>query len=212
MTQSTVALRSPATVMKLNRLGAFHQSRLSFMRVLLRRLYRQQWRVERTLWEVDDNGVGVAVYTAAGPQRSYSLIAFAHDLDPAKRSDRVIAEEWDATFTLFDGVPQRADIDRLAAQVPLQEAGRVSGSELSLSRANRSVRLFNYVRECLAAGRQPEQQELDNIGYLMRTTAVYGSGKCGACDRRFVAAREEFAEPFQTELLSVLMIRQFSTD
>ncbi len=207
-----VALRAPEKVMSLDRLGVLHQSRLSFMRVLLRRLHRQQWRFERTRWEVDQHGVGVAVYTATGPQRSYSLIAFANDLDPSKRSDRVIAEEWDATFTLFDGVPEQSDLDRLAGNVPKQEAGRISGSELSLSRANRSVRLFDYVRRCLADGRQPESHELDQVGYLMRTTAVYGSGKFGACDRRFIAERAEFAEPFQTELLSVLMIRAFSTD
>lgn len=205
-------LRPASTVMRLQRLGAFHQSRLSFMRVLLRRLHREQWQISRIRWDVDERGVGVGVYTATGPDRVYSLIAYANDLDPSKRSDRVIAEEWDATFTLFDGIPEQSDIDRLAQHVPLQEAGRISGSELSLSRANRSVRLFNYVRECLAGGTQPEMHELDSVGYLMRTTAVYGSGKFGACDRRFIADREEFAEPFQTELLSVLMIRAFSTD
>ena len=47
---------------------------------------------------------GVAVYSAIGPDHTYSLIAFANDLPPEKRSDRVIATEWDATFTLFDGV------------------------------------------------------------------------------------------------------------
>lgn len=198
--------------MRLARLGAFHQSRLSFMRVLLRRLHRENWQISRSHWEVDNHGVGVGVYTARGPQRTYSLIAFANDLDPSKRSDRVIAEEWDATFTLFDGVPTQQDINRLAGNVPLQEAGRVSGSELSLSRANRSVRLFNYVREKLAAGVQPDPAELDKVGYLMRTTAVYGSGKFGACDRRFLASREEFSAPFQTELLGVFMIRAFSTD
>ena len=198
--------------MRLARLGAFHQSRLSFMRVLLRRLHRENWQFSRSHWDVDNHGVGVGVYTARGPQRTYSLIAFANDLDPSKRSDRVIAEEWDATFTLFDGVPTQQDINRLAGNVPLQEAGRVSGSELSLSRANRSVRLFNYVREKLAAGVQPDPAELDKVGYLMRTTAVYGSGKFGACDRRFLASREEFSAPFQTELLGVFMIRAFSTD
>ena len=35
MTESG-ALRPPDTVMRLDRLGSFHQSRLSFMRVLLR--------------------------------------------------------------------------------------------------------------------------------------------------------------------------------
>lgn len=211
-TLTNVAKRPPSEVMRLARLGAMHQCRLSFMRVLLRRLQRDQWRIARTRWEFDEHGVGVAVYTASGPERCYSLIAFGNDLDPSKRSDRVIAEEWDATFTLFDGVPTTADIERLARHVPLQEAGRISATELSLSRANRSVRLFDYVRRCLADGLQPQKEELDRVGYLMRTTAVYGSGKFGACDRQMIADRVEFTEPFQTELLSVLMIRTFSTD
>ncbi len=198
--------------MRLSRLGSFHQTRLSFMRVLLRRLTADRWSFERSLWRVDQKGVGVAVYTATGPQRSYSLIAFGNDLDPSKRSDRVIAEEWDATFTLFDGTPTEADIERLKINVPKQEAGRIGKSELSLSRANRSVRLFDYVREQLSKGMQPEQSELDSVGYLMRTTAVYGSGKFGALDRRFICDREEFDAPFQNELMAVFMIRAFSTD
>ena len=210
--RSEPSLRDPQQVMKLARLGSFHQTRLSFMRVLLRRLVKDNWQFSRGHWLVDNSGVGVAVYTAKGPERSYSLVAFANNLDPAKRSDRVIAEEWDATFTLFDGVPTQDDIDRLSRNVPVQEAGRVSGSELSLSRANRSVRLFDYVRKKLANGEQPDPDELDKVGYLMRTTAVYGSGKFGAADRRFIADREEFAAPFQSELLSVFMIRAFSTD
>ena len=42
-----VALRSPDMVMRLERLGSFHQTRLSFMRVLLRRLDRDGWRLSR---------------------------------------------------------------------------------------------------------------------------------------------------------------------
>ena len=34
----------------------------------------------------------------------------------------------------------------------MQEAGRISSQELVLSRANRSVRLFDYVVDCLAKG------------------------------------------------------------
>ena len=106
-------------------------------------------------WDVDERGEGVAVYRAAGPVRSYSLVAFAHDLPPEKRTDRVIAEEWDAAFALFDGDPSPADIERLRANVPRQEAGRVSETEIVLARANKSVRLFDHVASCLAAGRQP---------------------------------------------------------
>jgi hypothetical protein len=205
-------LRSPATVMKAARLGAFHQSRLSFMRQLLRRLKDERWNFQRSVWTVDNQGVGRAVYTATGPQRSYSLVAFAHDLDPAMRSDRVIATAWDATFALFDGIPDADDLDRLEANVPKQEAGRVSSRELCMARANRSVRLFDHVVQSLSEGCQPAREQIDEVGYLMRTTAVYGSGKFGAADRESIAWRPELAAPFQAEMLTVYLIRAFTLD
>ncbi len=207
-----VALRAPDQVMRLARLGAFHQTRLSFMRALLRTLKRDKWRFDRPLWRVDERGEGVAVYAAHGPHRTYSLVCFAHDLDPAKRTDRVIAEAWDATFALVDGEATAEDIARLAANVPKQEAGRCTQRELVLSRANRSVRLFDYVVDCLAAGRQPERADLAAVGYLMRTTAVYGSGKFGLADREAIADRAEFAGPFRAEMLSVWLTRAFTVD
>ena len=207
-----VALRSPDTVMRLERLGSFHQTRLSFMRVLLRRLDRDGWRLSRVTWDVNDRGEGVAVYCATGPARSYSLVAFAHDLPPEKRTDRVIAEEWDAAFALCDGDPSPADIERLRANVPRQEAGRVSEKEIVLARANKSVRLFDHVASCLAVGQQPRAEDLAPIGYLMRTTAVYGSGKFGLAVREAIGDREEFAAPFQAEMLTVFLIRAFTLD
>ncbi|MBT8414162.1 MAG: hypothetical protein KJO30_07510, partial [Boseongicola sp.] len=198
--------------MRLARLGSFHQSRLSFMRVLLRRLKAEAWTFERRLFDIDAVGVGAAVYSATGPERSYSLVAFSNDLPPEKRSDRVIATEWDATFTLFDGVPEIADIERLSKNIPYQESGRVSQSELSVSRANRSARLWDYVVECLASGAQPSPDKIQDVGYLMRTTAVYGSGKLGAADREWTSNREEFLAPFQIEMLTVYLIRAFVMD
>lgn len=207
-----VAPRDPATVMRLARMGSFYQSRLSFMRVLLRRMTRENWRFEQRLFDIDARGVGRAVYTAHGPDRSYSLVAFANDLPPEKRSDRVIATEWDATFTLFDGIPTDDDINRLADNVPRQEAGRVSEKELSLSRANRSVRLWEHVVGALSQGEQPDEVKVADVGYLMRTTAVYGSGKFGAADRESIATRPEFQAPFQVEMLNVFLIRGFVMD
>ena len=204
--------RSPASVMRLARMGASHPTRLSFLRVLLRRVKAEGWRFDRPVWTMDDRGVGHAVYRLQGPARTYSLVAFAHDLPPEMRTDRVIATAWDATFALFDGTPSAADLRRLEANVPLQEAGRVTGSELTLSRANRSVRLFQHVVERLAAGNQPEPMDVDAVGYLMRTTAVYGSGKFGAADRDLIADRPEMAAPFQAEMLTVWLIRAFTVD
>ena len=210
--EPSIINRPASVVMKLARMGSFHQSRLSFMRVLLRRLKAENWQFRQGEWRINDHGVGVATYEAIGPKRTYTLVAFAHDLPDEKRSDRVIAEAWDATYTLHDGTISQDDINRLAANVPRQEAGRISGQELVLSRANRSVRLFDYVVDCLARGQQPDRQTIEPIGYLMRTTAVYGSGKFGAADRSLWADRPEFSGSFQPELLAVWLIRSFTID
>jgi hypothetical protein len=198
--------------MRLARLGSFHQCRLSFMRTLLRRMKREGWAFDRPVFDIDAKGVGVAVYSARGPEHTYSLVCFAHDLPPEQRSDRVIAHAWDSTFTLFDGVPTSDDIERLSWNVPKQEAGRVTNREISVSRANRSVRLFKHVVDSLAEGRQPDPEQIEAVGYLMRTTAVYGSGKLGAADREAIADRPEFAAPFQPEMLSVFLTRAYTLD
>jgi len=209
---ATLSLRPPEMVMRLERLGASFQSRLSFIRILMQRLQRDKWRFDRPKFEIDDTGVGVAIYRAQGPERVYTLVAFAHDLPDDQRSDRVIAEAWDATFALVDGDADAVDIHRLAANVPMQEAGRVTPRELTLARANRSVRLFDHVVERLAAGEQPDNDLIEQTGYLMRTTAVYGSGKFGAADHATIVDRPEFAAPFQAEMLTVYLIRMFSID
>ena len=78
-----------------------------------------------------------------GRRRVYSLVCFANEIKDEERSDRVIATKWDAAFTLHDGIPSSDDIKRLKNEVPKQEVGRLSFKELTLSRANKSVRVFN---------------------------------------------------------------------
>ena len=212
MTPDPIPLRSPDTVMKLDRLGAMHPSRLSFARSLLRRIAHEGWRVDRALWRIGADGFGCAVYRVETPRRGYSLVAFSRPLAPEQRTDRVIAEAWDTSYVLYDGIPDEAEIARLEAQVPLQEAGRFRETELILSRANKSVRLFDAVVKALAAGAQPEAGALQAVGYLMRTTAVYGNGKFGIADRQAIADRPEFAQPFQAEMLTVWLIRAFTVD
>lgn len=207
-----IAMRDPQDVMRLDRLGSFHQSRLSFMRVLLRRMKREAWQFFRPEWAVDARGEGHAVYAVKARDRAYSLVAFAHDLPAEMRSDRVIATAWDATFVLFDGVPLPADIADLRDNVPRQEAGRVTEKALTLSRANRSVRLWDHVVEALANGHQPDAALIDSVGYLMRTTAVYGSAKFGTADRAVIEVRPELNAPFQAEMLTVFLIRTFVMD
>ncbi|MDA0702867.1 MAG: hypothetical protein O3A96_06465 [Proteobacteria bacterium] len=203
-------MRPPKEVMRLARMGASFPTRLSFMRSLVRRLAREAWRFEVARFDLDEEGYGTVLLSAEGPERVYTLVGFSHALAPEKRTDRVIAEEWDATFSLFDGVPGEADIERLRANTPRQEAGRFMPSDLVLARANKSLRLFDHIADSLAAGRQPSIEQVASVGYLMRTTAVYGSGKFGCADREKLAGRPETRGAFQVELLTVYLIRWFT--
>ena len=169
-----VELRNPNIVMKLSRLGSFHQSKLSFLRSFLKEF--KDWKYKKDLFELNEFGYGTAVYSFKKNTRVYSLICFANQLNEKERSDRVIATKWDAAFTLYDGVPSKQDIDRLRNEVPKQEVGRLSYKELTLSRANKSVRVFEHVVQSLSDGKQPDIELLSKVGYLYRTTAVYGSG------------------------------------
>ena len=205
-----VELRDPKEVMKLSRLGSFHQSKLSFLRSFLREF--KNWEYKRDLLELDENGFGIVVYSFRKKKRIYSLICFANKITDQERSDRVIATKWDAAFTLFDGIPTKQDIERLKKNVPKQEVGRMSYKELTLSRANKSVRIFNYVAECLSNGQQPDKNKLAKVGYLYRTTAVYGSGKFGLADRFRIKNREEIYGPFRLEMMLVYLVRQFTFD
>jgi hypothetical protein len=205
-------LRPPEVVCRLTRMGAAFPTRLSFMRILVRRMATENWQISCERFELDNAGYGTAVYTVSLPGQCYSLVVFANPLADSDRTDRVIASAWDAAFVLFDGIPGEADIDRLRQQAPLQEAGRFQATELVLSRANRSLRLFEYTCDCLADGRQPEPQRLMDVGYLMRTTAVYGNGKFGVSDRSRIATRPETQNSFGAEMLTVYLIRLFTFD
>ena len=205
-----IELRDPNVIMKLSRLGSFHQSRLSFLRSFLSEF--KDWEYKRDLFDLDEKGYGTAVYSFKKNDRVYSLICFANKINDNERSDRVIATKWDAAFTLHDGVPLKKDIKRLKNEVPKQEVGRLSYKELTLSRANKSVRVFDHVVENLSKGIQPDLNLLQKVGYLYRTTAVYGSGKFGLADRFRIKNREEINGPFRLEMMLVYLVRQFTFD
>ena len=124
----------------------------------------------------------------------------------------MIATKWDAAFVIHDGLPSKDDIERLRENVPKQEVGRCSFKELALSRANRSVRVFNHVIDSLSNGTQPDKKLLTEVGYLYRTTAVYGSGKFGLADRYRIKDRPEINGPFRIEMMLVYLVRQFTFD
>ena len=79
-----------------------------------------------------------------------------------------------------------------------------------ISRANKSIRLFEKVVCSLSKGLQPEIRDINDVGYLLRTTAVYGSGKFGLSDFMRTENVTHFNQPFRAEMLAVYLVREFS--
>ena len=210
---SQIILRPASQAMDLERLGAGFSSRLSFMRTLVRHMVRDQWDISYSQFELDQQGYGHAVFDIKMPHSQLSLVVFSQYLAPAERNDRVIAEKWDLTMTLVEGEVDDLWLQQLAVNVPLQEAGRIDARSLCLSRGNRSARIFDSLLALLRNGQQPEPKKLAEVGYLYRTTAVYGSGKFGACDWDKIARQHpDLARPFSAEMLVCYLLRQFSLD
>ena len=210
---TNLPMRSPNIVMDLPRLGSLYPYPLSFMRCLLRRVMNEMWKINGTIFNLDEEGFGEVVYEITTPNAVYSYVIFSKKLSDSKRSDRVIAEDWDMTVTLCEGQIDQNRLEFLRSNVPLQEKGRVDSKCLVLSRANKSMRNFEYVIDCLSNGKQPDLDRIAKVGYIFRTTAVYGSGKFGMSDwdnlrKKYV----DFAKPFSAEMFSCYMIRHFSLE
>lgn len=208
----SVSLRTPDVVMKAQRLGAMHQTRISFVRTLLRKIDREKWTLTTHLWDLDDNGYGQVIYRLQTPEHLYNLVVFCQELADEERNDRVIAQKWDVTFGLVFGEISDTLLDNLKANVPLQEAGRNSNMVMVLARANKSVRVFDHIVSSLADGQQPDLEVLAQVGYILRTTAVYGNGKFGIYDFKPLDHSQDFNQSFRAQMCAVYLLREFSLD
>ena len=206
------SLRPAAQVMDLDRLGSHFQSRLSFVRSSMRRMMNEQWRIQRTCFDLDAEGFGTAIYRIDTANAHYHCVIFSNDLPPEKRSDRVIADQWDVSFVLLAGDVDEQQLADLRRNVPLQEAGRFDARVLVLSRANRSLRNFERFLGALAEGCQPDPRQLAEVGYLYRTTAVYGNGKFGIADFSCLQGNADFTQPFSAQMFTVYLLRHFSIE
>jgi len=205
-------LRNAALVMAPERLGAMHQNRISFVRSLIRKMASQDWSVTKYEWQLCPRGFGHVIYRLTTPQHIYHLVVFCDEIADEERNDRVIAEKWDVTFALVQGDVDVALLEQLRANVPLQEAGRNPNNVLVLARANKSVRVFEHIVSALSQGQQPHPKELAEVGYILRTTAVYGNGKFGIADFKLLEDNPDFNQSFSAQICAVYMLREFSLD
>ena len=207
-----VSFRTPDVVMHSERLGAMHQTRISFVRTLLRKIDKEHWTLSKHLWDLDNDGYGQVIYRLQTPEHVYHLVVFCNQIADEERNDRVIAQKWDVTFALVYGEIGDELLANLKANVPLQEAGRNSNMVMVLARANKSVRVFDHIVSSLAEGQQPDLDVLAQVGYILRTTAVYGNGKFGIYDFKPLDHSEDFNQSFRAQMCAVYLIREFSLD
>ncbi len=202
-------LRCPEEIMSAPKLGAFHSSYLSFSRSLVRTMLNQSWLIKRATFDLDDDGYGTAVYRIELAGLVCHAVFFAQFIEDEERNDRVIAEKWDVTCCIWLGEIDQQNIEMLSKNVPKQEKGRYNPNVICLSRANKSMRLFSYVIDCLSRGDQPEMDEIRKCSYFVRTTAVYGNGKFGMADYQRLQGTA-LSDQFRVQMLMVYMVRWFS--
>jgi hypothetical protein len=178
----------------------------------MRRMMNEQWRIQRTCFDLDAEGYGTAIYRIDTTNAHYHCVIFSMFLPAEKRSDRVIADQWDVSFVLLAGDVDEQQLADLRRNVPLQEAGRFDARVLVLSRANRSLRNFERFLGALAEGCQPDPRQLAEVGYLYRTTAVYGNGKFGIADFSCLQGNADFTQPFSAQMFTVYLLRHFSIE
>ncbi|PIC58381.1 hypothetical protein CSV80_05375 [Sporosarcina sp. P12(2017)] len=210
--ENTDALRPASEVMDIQRLGVMRSTSLSFLRILIRKMMREAWEIEQTTFDINDEGYGEALYSITTPQGTYTFVALSREISEETRSDRVISERWDVTFALCDGAISDKKLKRMKQELPKQEVGRGDVTDLVWSRANKSQRVFSHVVEALSQGKQPDAEMIYDIGYLFRTTAVYGNGKFGIAPYEHMKDNHTFSGAYQSQMFAVYMLRHFSFD
>jgi hypothetical protein len=207
-----VNARKPDVVMKPSELGTARQTRHSFSRALVRHAFRDGWQVSSRIWDFDKNGKGTAVYTINFGTEVAELVLFSHVIDEEMRNDRVIAQDWDVTVALVLGTVTDDHLVKLHENVTQQEDGRADSDSIIWGRANRSQRFFNYIVDCLAAGKQPESDNMTDAAYILRSTAFYGNGKFGLKDFDGFKSEHPLATPYRMQMLTAWILREFSAD
>ena len=209
---SSGELRDPALVMGASRLAAAYPDAMSFCRSAMREIVRGRWTIDKLRFDLDAEGRGEILYRLTGAGREFHFFLISNKLPEASKTDRNFAASWDAMGVLCEGhwTPQREA--RLRREVPRQRAGMADYDTLVYARGNRSGRLFDYVVDCLADGRQPDPAQLASVGYILRTTAFIGNGQCGTRPLDGFGPGHPLGRPYHAQFCSAFMLREYVFD
>lgn len=206
-------LRPSDEIMELTRMGATWPTKFSFSHSFLRHVCRIGFDCRIAELSLDEEGRGRIVYRVTVGGETLTFAVFSNPLDEAEQQDRIIATKWDAWAALFIGVPTEEALEQSRIQVQKVVWGRAAPETITWSRANRSARLFEHVIDRLASGRQPDAQQLNQVGYLIRTTGFSGNGRNGMHDYLHLRAIDHpLKAPYHAQMLAAYLWREFGFD
>ena len=210
--ENSTVLRPASLVMSQARAGAAYPNALSFSRNLLRKMCRENWRIEAVRVELDADGRGEALYRIDAGTQTFHFFAISDYFPPNQKIDRAFGINWDVSAAICQGEWTQAREARLRVEIPKQYDGRYDGDVLCFCRGNRSERIFDHVVERLAEGRQPDVGLLAGVGYLLRSTAFAGNGLFGMRPFEALGGDHALGATYEVQMLSAYMLRVFVFD
>jgi hypothetical protein len=205
-------MRSPAQLMKPERLAVIQPSRISASHALMAQAIEQRWKITRTRFDIDAKGSGVANYLIEIDGWKFSFPVFAFEPSAHGRTGRIIGRSWDMLGALIEGEISEQDFNKTGEELPKLYEGRATPGTLIWCRSNRSARFFNQAVDALAAGRQPDVGVLAETCYLMRNTGLDGNGTFGT--KSFLAYEEDHPLRWSlaAQMLCAYMMRVYAQD
>ncbi|WP_431493138.1 hypothetical protein [Glutamicibacter sp.] len=207
-----ISIEDPFLVMDPRNLGAMQPNRLSASRSFIAKMIREQWKIEREVFDVDIRGNGQARYSVSTPNGSLTFLAFMQEPSGENRTGRIIGTSWDMVGALLDGVATADDVKKTSEELPRLYEGRATSNTLVWFRSNQSLRIFREVREALAHGRQPDTDALRKVGYLMRNTGLDGNGTFGTMPFAAIPENHPLKTSYHAQMLSAYLMRELSVD
>ncbi|UOQ61807.1 hypothetical protein MUN76_07615 [Leucobacter rhizosphaerae] len=176
------------------------------------KMIREQWKIDREVFELDARGVGQARYVVTTPGGVITFLAFLREPSGKNRTGRIIGTSWDMVGTLLDGVATPEQIRSTEEELPRLYEGRATENTLVWFRSNQSLRLFRSVREALSRGEQPDAKELRRVGYVMRNTGLDGNGTFGSIPFAAIRPGHPLKTSYHAQMLAAYLMRELSVD
>ncbi|MEU6408285.1 hypothetical protein [Microbispora sp. NPDC046933] len=205
-------IADPARVMDARRLGALQPTRLSASRAFINTMIRDGWTIEQDYLELDPHGNGRARYTVNTPQGRITFLGWLNQPVAGNRTGRIVGTSWDMIGSLVDGIATDEQVEVTGREIHKLYEGRAPEGTLVWFRSNQSLRIFQHVRESLAAGRQPDAAAIKKVGYLMRNTGLDGNGTFGTTSFQAIPAGHPLSTSYFAQMLAAYLMRELSVD